>query len=467
MLVIGLDCAEPSLVFDRWARDLPNLSALARKGAWGPLEASTPAITVPAWTCMVSSKDPGTLGIYGFRNRSDHSYDKLGIANGNSVHHKRVWDLLGEAGKTSVVIGVPPTYPVKPIQGYLVSCFLTPGVQSSFAYPAELKDEVLGIAPDYDFDVAQFRTDNKDWLHRQILEMTEKRFRLVDHLLTAKPWDFFMVMEIGVDRIHHGFWQFHDPQHFRYTPGNPYENVIHDYYMRIDEKIGEWVKKAGEDTAVLVVSDHGAKRMDGGICVNEWLRQNGFLVLNTEPKPGERTRFEDLDVDWSRTQAWGDGGYYGRIFLNVRGREPKGNVDPADYEAVRDELKAKLIAIPDHQGNDLGTKVFKPNEIYREVNGVAPDLIVYFGDLYWRSVGTLGHGGIYTFENDTGPDDCNHAQFGMAILHDPVQPAHGARLVDAQLMDIAPTILDWMGVPVPEDMQGTSLHHRIRERQQL
>ncbi|RPI33098.1 MAG: phosphodiesterase [Chloroflexota bacterium] len=460
VFVIGLDCAAPELVFDRWQDDLPNLRRLTQQGLWGELESCTPAITVPAWSCMLSSKDPGTLGIYGFRNRADHSYDKMFIATSVAVKHKRVWDYLSEAGKTSVVVGVPQTYPVKPLNGSLIGGFLTPSVESDFAYPASLKDEVLAIAPDYDFDVRQFRTNNKDWLLQQIHDMTEKRFRVVDHLLSSKPWDFFMVMEIGVDRIHHGFWSYHDPQHFRYVPGNPYENAIHDYYVKIDRKIGEWLDEVGKDTVVMVVSDHGAKRMDGGICLNEWLWRNGYLCFKQDPPEGKITRFEDLEVDWPRTVAWGDGGYYGRLFINLKGRETQGAVSPEAYEEVRQELAGRLAAIPGPQGENIGTKVFKPEDIYHEVNGVAPDLIVYFGDLLWRSVGSLGHGSTYTFENDTGPDDCNHAQNGMFILHDPMQGGVESPAKEAQLMDVAPTILSYLGAPVPADMQGKNLWDR-------
>jgi predicted AlkP superfamily phosphohydrolase/phosphomutase len=167
VFVLGLDCAAPELIFDRWKDDLPNLNRLASQGMWGELESSTPAITVPAWSSMLSSRDPGELGIYGFRNRADYSYDLMFIATSGFVRHKRVWDYLDEANKVSKVIGVPQTFPVKPINGYMVSSFLTPSTESEFAYPPEFKQEVLGIAPNYDFDVPQFRTDNKEWLLEQ------------------------------------------------------------------------------------------------------------------------------------------------------------------------------------------------------------------------------------------------------------------------------------------------------------
>lgn len=456
VFVIGLDCAAPELVFRRWQNDLPNLISLKQRGAWGDLTSCIPAITVPAWSSMLSSRDPGALGIYGFRNRADYSYDRLSIAMSGAVTFPRVWDYLTSADKSSVVIGVPQTFPVKPLNGVMVSDFLTPNLKNEFTYPAALKAEILDIAPDYDFDVPEFRTHDKPGLLRQIYAMTEKRFRVIDHLLATRSWDFFMFVEVGVDRLQHAFWSYHDPAHVRYQPDHEYRNVIHDYYVYLDRKIGEWLHKFDEDVVVMVVSDHGARSMDGGICVNEWLWRNGYLVFKTEPQTGKIWRFHELDVDWPRTTAWGDGGYYGRIFLNVAGREPQGHVSQAAYEDVRRELAERLTAIPGPQGQNLGTRVFTPESIYRQVNGIPPDLLVYFGDLAWRSVGSMGHGGIYTFENDTGPDDCNHAQNGMAIVYDPRRP-QSRQLQGAQLMDVAPTILKYLGVGLPPGLQGHAL----------
>ncbi len=167
--------------------------------------------------------------------------------------------------------------------------------------------------------------------------------------------------------------------------------------------------------------------------------------------------FEKMEIDWGRTKAWGSGGYYGRLFLNVKGREPEGIIPQSDYEKVRDELISKLTAITDTEGRSIGTRVFKPQEIYQQVNRIAPDLIVYFGDLYWRSVGSLGYDGWHTFENDTGPDSCNHAQNGMFVIYDPKSIPHHQQANGAQLMDIAPTILRILGRKIPSDMQGQVL----------
>jgi predicted AlkP superfamily phosphohydrolase/phosphomutase len=140
------------------------------------------------------------------------------------------------------------------------------------------------------------------------------------------------------------------------------------------------------------------------------------------------------------------------------GREPEGIVPPADYEKVRDELIAGIAAITDDKGANIGSRAFRPQDIYRAVRGVAPDLIVYFGDLAWRSVGAVGMGGIHTFENDTGPDEANHDWFGIFVLSsvDGTPPLAGD-LGDLSIYDVAPTLLRLFERPVPPEMIGKAL----------
>ena len=463
VLVVGLDCAPPAVLFHTSAENslglkdrLPNLSRLIDEGVYGPLSSSIPCITVPAWTSMLSSKDPGVLGFYGFRNRADYSYDRMNIATANAIHEPRVWDILSDAGRTSVVVGVPQTYPIQPLNGHMISCFLTPSIERQYTYPNELRHEVDRVLGGrlYDVDVPKFRTEDKTFLLRQIQEMTEKRLAVIKYLLHEKPWDFFMFVEIGLDRIHHGMWKFWDADHPKHEPGNPYQDAVPDYYRYLDQELGELLNVLKDDTVVLVVSDHGAKAMEGGFAINEWFRREGLLVLKEELRYEGLVPFEKVEVDWQKTTAWGAGGYYARIFLNVEGREPQGKIPARDYEKVRDQVKEMIEAIPDDRGKPMGSVVFKPEDLYREVRNVPPDLMVYFGDLRWRAVGSFGLPDVYTFENDIGPDDANHDQHGVFVLWDPRQN-HGGRSVEGlQLMDVAPTILDLLRVPVPPDMQG-------------
>ncbi len=201
------------------------------------------------------------------------------------------------------------------------------------------------------------------------------------------------------------------------------------------------------------MSDHGARPMMGGFCFNDWLIREGYLAV--EAYPSHVIPIRDAVMDWSQTIAWGDGGYYGRLFLNVRGREPQGIVDPARYEETRDELIAKLEAAPGPDGEPLGTKVMKPQDVYTEVQGVAPDLIVYFGDLAWRSVGSIGNRSIYTYENDTGPDGANHDRMGVfAMAGLPGQRTGEVR--DLNLVDVGPSILSLYDIEAPEGAVGRS-----------
>jgi len=403
---------------------------------------------------MTSSRSPGALGVYGFRNRRDHSYDRLSIADSRAIGVPRVWDIVSERDRPVVVLGVPPSYPVSDVNGVMIGCFLTPDPERSpYTHPPELKAEIKELVGSYMVDVENFRTNEKDRLLADIEEMTEKRFRVAEHLLETRPWDLFFMVEMGTDRMHHGFWRFFDAEHRLHEPGNRFEGAMLAYYRALDEKIARLLRFADDDTAVLVVSDHGAKRIDGGICVNEWLRREGYLVLHEEPVGPTPLRPEM--VDWERTIAWGEGGYYCRLFLNVRGREPNGTVAPEDYEAVRAELQEKLEALGDETGRPIGTVAHRPEDLYEERNGVPPDLLIYFGDLYWRSIGQVGTGTVHVLENDTGPDDANHAPDGLYLLvADGVEPGPGD---ERSLLDIAPTLLTLLGEAIPPDMEGRSL----------
>jgi len=265
-----------------------------------------------------------------------------------------------------------------------------------------------------------------------------------------------MMVEIGLDRMHHAFWRFLDPTHPRFEPGHRYQDAIRNYYGYLDDQIGELLERFDDETTVLVVSDHGARPMLGAICVNEWLLAQGYLVLEEEPAAGNGlTPFKDLKVDWSRTRAWGEGGYYCRLCLNVRGREPQGIVAPEEFDSLREELTERLVTLPGPDGEPIGTTVHRPEDLWRAQQGIPPDLLVYFGDLGWRSNGSLGHGRYWTFENDTGPDDANHDRDGICIVSGPGVPA--ARRNDLTIYDIAPTILAAAGLDEDPDLRGRAI----------
>ncbi|MDD9956026.1 MAG: alkaline phosphatase family protein [Anaerolineaceae bacterium] len=456
LLLVGLDGAGPQLAFESFANDLPTLGALRRDGTWGELRSCIPCITVPAWSSMFSGRDPGEQGVYGFRQRAGGSYQKQRLADSRSLRHPRAHDLLGAAGRDCLVMGLPQTWPVQPLRGHLVSGPLTPGLDSACTWPAVLRQELQQLAPDFRFDVQDFRAWDRERLLRSLVDMAEQQHRVFCHLLRTKRWDFALQVHMGLDRVQHVFWSDHDPQHRNHAPDGRWRHALRDFYIMLDDMLGDLMELAGDDCDLLVVSDHGAKRMDGGICVNEWLWREGWLRLKGNP-PGDRlSRLTDLEVDWANTRAWAEGGYCGRIWLNVAGREPQGCVSVAEAPALQDELAAELRAIRGPGGQSLPTQVYRPGEIYREVQGLAPNLLVYFGDLHWRAIGTLGHGRDWSLENDSGPDGANHAMEGLFVLREARGRGQG-KVQGRQLMDIAPTILKRLGVPRPPGMQGRAI----------
>jgi predicted AlkP superfamily phosphohydrolase/phosphomutase len=416
VLLIGLDSAPPEFVLDRFLDTLPNIKMMVERGLSGSLRTVEPPITVPAWQCMVTGKDPGALGLYGFRHRKGNSYTDYRIANSRSIEHKRIWDILAEEGRKSCLVGVPPSYPPQKIKGNLVSCFITPSLEN-YTYPEDLKAEIEDLVGEYKFDVV-FRTEDRDRLLEEIYEMTEKRFAVIGHLLRNKEWDFFMSVEIGLDRLHHAFWKYFDSNHHLYEPGSKYESVIQDYYLYLDKKIGELLQ------------------------INEWLIREGYLVLKTPPK--EPVDLGKVEIDWTKTRAWAWGGYYSRIFVNLKGREAMGVVEKSDFFGFLDELKQGLSRIPGPDGSVLKNKILRPDELYSKANGDAPDLMASFDDYYYRAAGTVGHTTLFLKENDTGPDDSMHSMDGVIIIYDPKKQI-GARINEASILDVAPTVLHLIG----------------------
>ena len=169
-----------------------------------------------------------------------NSYEKLGFANSNSIKSYAMWDHLAREGKKSIIVGVPPNFPPRRINGISVGCFLTPDTtKDEFTYPSSIKAKITELVGEYPVDVKNFRTDRKDWLRDEIFAMSRKQWKVVKWLLTEQEWDYFHFVDIGLDRVHHGFWNYFDKKHVQYEPGNPYENVIPDYYLWLDEQIGE------------------------------------------------------------------------------------------------------------------------------------------------------------------------------------------------------------------------------------
>ena len=452
VIVMGLDSASPELLFNRFIDDLPNIKNLLKKSIYGPMKTCIPAITIPAWMVMSTGKTPGELGLYGFRHRKRGTYNEIWIAHSLMIKERAIWDYLGEYGKRSILLGIPPSYPPKKIKGAMVSCFITPDAQSDYTYPKELKREIEKLVGEYIFDVV-FRKDERDEVREKLWEMTEKRFEVIRYLIENKRWDFFEFVEIGLDRVHHAFWKYFDENHHLHEPNSEYASVIPDYYKLLDREIGKTLKLLDlDEVAVIIVSDHGVKAMKGAFAINQWLAEEDLLkIRDREVKPG--SKLERVDVDWRNSIAWAWGGYYSRIFINVYEREPEGRVVPEEFHEVREEIADMVKSIKGPNGERWETRVFYPEDTYPIANGDKPDMMVYLDNLNWRAAGTIGYETPYLKENDTGPDDAVHSEYGVFSLYLP--SFSEKREIATQIYDFAPTVLKLFGIKAK--MSGRSV----------
>ncbi|MDH5675320.1 MAG: alkaline phosphatase family protein [Myxococcales bacterium] len=453
VVVLGLDCVPPSFLFGPLGAELPNLSALVEGGLHGALRSCAPPITVPAWSCMFSGRDPGELGLYGFRTREAGAVTQRVVHSGD-VLGARVWDRVGAAGGRTLSLFVPPSHPPPPIEGALVSCLLTPGADSIFTEPRRLGSELRARFGDYRMDVADFRKLDGAALIAELSTMTAQHFDIARYLYTREQPDLMLMVEVGTDRLHHGCYHLLDPDSPAHDGSDPLREAAVDYYRTLDRQVGEFLSSLQPGTAVIVASDHGARPLHGAIAVNQWLMEQGYLCFEEEPT--EVTPAAALSIDWARTRAWAEGGYYARIHLNRVGREPRGIVAEADFEAELEALSEALGALPGRDGEVLSHRLLRPQQHYRACRGQPPDLMAFFGDLDYRAIATVGPAGRYPIvqeHNDSGPDACNHDWDGVFVL----AGARGQRrgvLEGAAIYDVHQTILGLMGIDTREDLLG-------------
>jgi predicted AlkP superfamily phosphohydrolase/phosphomutase len=448
--ILGLDGANPQLLFGD--ERLANIRRLMELGTYGELRGVVPPGAVPGWVCLAASQDPGSLGVYGLRNRIDHSYSLPALAAPPGVQGFALWHQVAAAGRKYIVFAVPPNFPASPLDGISLGCVLTPDRETTeFTLLASLKQEMQTLVGDYNAHINTAGL-SKDALRDQIFQMSRKQWEVARWLLREKQWDYFQLVDIGLDRVQRTFWEFFDPQHASYKTGNPYEQVIPDYYLWLDEQIGSVLELLHEETVLLLASTNGIQRVDGGFAINQLLIQDGLLVLKQAPGP-DVTEFHHLEVNWPKTKAWGSDGPCAFLYFNVAGREPQGAIPAGDYESFRDQIRARLESLCDTSGRPLHAQVFKPGELYRQTRNVAPDLIVQLGEGRWSSVDSVGYPGLLVQNMAEG---CTPGGPGAFVLTAPNSPLNGM-YEGAHLLDMAPTLLDLAGHEIPASMQGRSL----------
>ena len=496
-IILGLDGATWDLLLPRVERgEMPNLAALLQQGAWGGLRSTTPPFSAQAWVSLSTGKNQARHGVVDFWERlpgaplSEHRT----FVSSRLVHSETLWQTAGRHGWQVGVVNVPVTYPPTPVEGYLVSGFLTPPGKADYVYPAALAGEIEALVPGYKPDPF----DPLGATQQQLVELAgwmEKHEKVARQLMERHPADLFFSVVQAIDHLQHLFW---NDIAARSTDLSR-SAVIDRCFTLADDILGHRLRRLYDQTTFFLVSDHGFGPVRRWFHVNRFLLERGLLALGDVQRSGPgaalarlgltpsrlRSLVRRLDVlglrrrigrlarvtvgrqidgalarpiDWSRTQAVSGSPASEGIFVNLKGREPDGVVEPGKpYEALRDRLAGELLALRDPDtGERVVQAVYRREELYAgPFLDLLPDLVFDLGD---------------------GPYLASDAPMAATVL-EPLPPnllqgrhrptgvlaaagagiAAGRRIDGARIIDVAPTVLYALDLPIPDDMDGRPL----------
>ena len=493
VLVIGIDGGTFDLI-DPWvaASDLPNLARLMAEGVRGPLESTLPPVTSPAWPTFATGMNPGKHGVFDFIRPAGGQFE---LVNATSIRAPTLWQILSEAGRTVGVVNVPVTYPPTPVNGFVISGMLSP-MNGHITYPDGLLDRYANqlrpyrIAPH-----VQYKPGNESTFIADLLDLVECRGKYALQLMEDYPQDFLMFHFLSTDTMQHALWRFVDPSHPRYDPKTAarFGSAVKQLHQRIDDFTGQMLDRITDDTTVIVMSDHGFGPLHHVINLNLFLLERGLLRLKrgawTRLKTGlfragltpasiwhlvERAGLQNYvwqvskstrnkvvgkflsfdDVDWSHTLAYSIG-HVGQIYINLKGREPEGIVEPGEeYVAVRQQVidALKELRYPTTDQPLVDDVIPGDQVVHGPFAGRSPDLHVVldgYRAIAFPLFATDSHIVTRQIRGDSG---C-HRRHGIFIARGP-EVRTGETVESARILDLAPTILHLMGLPVPADMDG-------------
>ncbi len=486
VLIIGLDGATFDVLTPLVeAGRMPNLRHLIETGTSGILDSTKPPITPAAWTTFMTGKGPGRHGIVDFE-KYDVRTNQLSFNSTYEIREKTIWELLSEKGFRVGSINVPMTYPPRKVNGFMISGFETPSIEKDFTYPRELKEEILRKWPDYSYRSDwQRKTFGGDELFQRNLHFIERSFgqgcELATHCGDRYGWDVLMVLYKLVDNLQHKAWKYLDPKTAGQHPRRA--EMAARCFEELDTVLGDLTAYARRHNAMIVImSDHGHGSLDGKAQPNLLLEQWGYLRIKSRVTQAKRRaqrmidrmrgkttkRFaanlgieHELDLDWSRTQACVmHAGIYGFLYISLKGRQPGGLVDPADYERIRDDLRQRFLRVtcrnPQGETIQVFPEVHKTEELYRcsrEEQPWLPDLLLvpYPGLAVVRKI----RGSHPVRWCSASRMEGTHRVEGILIVNGP-HVRRGAT-IRANIADVTPTILAAVGLRVPLDMEGQAL----------
>lgn len=505
VLFIGLDGATFDVLNPLINRGLmPRLKQFIDQGVHGLLETTIPPITPTAWVSWMTGKNPGKHGVFEFllRRKGSGELPDMPVSS-RSRDGLPFWDVLGQMGKQAIVTNVPCTYPPGLVNGVMISDFLTPRGRHDFTYPESLIDEIEGKFGPYELYITEVYTKgNVDKILNQLFTELEYKTKVNRYLMEQYGWDVFATHYWGTDRFQHELWHLLDESHPFFDRKEHDANIgrAHEYWHAVDSTLGELFDSVDDDATVYMGSDHGFGPIKKFLCFNVWLIEEGLLVLkrdaltlfkralfnlgltpdlayrsamkmglahlrlsvgvtnrSTLMKLANAMMLSLSDVDWSRTVAFSKGNY-GQIFINLRGRETHGIVEPgSEYDSVMRRIIDKLRGLVDPETRQaLIGDIWRREDLYTGPHSdQSPDIQFLPNDMSNKPLGTLdltSNKFITPVYGNSG----DHRMHGILLGRGP-ELRSGVRVEGARIIDYAPTILHSFGVEVPSDMDGRVL----------
>ncbi len=505
VFVIGLDGATFDLIRP-WAEAgrLPTFARLMEEGTWGVLRSVVPPFTMPAWSSFLTGQSPGRHGVFSFVRRKPGSYEMIPF-NASYLRSPTLDRLLNRHGRRVALVNVPATYPPHPVDGILVTGLETPGRHAIFTHPPELGRELIAR---FDYEIERslrYVPGEEDRFREAVERVEEKRLQATLWLMDQVDWDLFVVVFRGTDVLGHAFWRFMDPAHPAHDPEEAarYGDVILRHYQQMDEAIATLRAKLGPETVLILMSDHGFGPLYREVYLDNVFAEAGLLHLRRTPlarlrrflfrlgltprnllralaavglgslvqqvlSPAARVRVSNRllmggSVDWGRTRAYPLGGA-GQIYVNLKGREPQGIVEPGrEYEEVCALIEQRLRELRDPDtGRPLVKRVWRREEVYGpDADLELPDLYVEWTDDAYTDIGKIGYSRGWISPPLRGRSG-GHTPRGIFLAQGPnIRP--GRVVEGARLIDLAPTLLHLLGLPVPRHMDGRVLVEIYRE----
>jgi len=486
VMVIGLDGGTLDYITP-YLKELPTFNLLIKQGTSGPLRSVIPPHTAPAWPSYLTGKYPSNHGIFSFFYKTpDHD---IKFVTSKDIAAPTLLDIISFYNKKVISINVPVTYPVWSINGILISGMLTQS-KDGLCYPKEILKEL----PDYKVEAeVNFHLDNIEAFLDNVYDTMEKRKKTVLYLMEKYDWDFFTVVFRPTDTIGHTMRQFLNPSHPMHKK---YGKAILECYKKTDKMLKEILTKINKETTLIIMSDHGHGEFKKNINLNIWMWNHGYLKFKGDlshrfklltfkmglsqdgiykilskfklhnlvariPR-ARRYKITNLflsykDLNWQKTRAYTIGPQ-GQIYINLKGRDKDGIVKQGkEYENLRDELIAKLMKLRDpNNGELIFEKIIKKERIYKgPFLDRAPDLYLISKDFSYACYELLTSGPrIFNPAPKiwTGTHKLNglFLAFGNNIKKN-------YKIKIAKIIDLAPTILHILGLPVLDNMDGNVL----------